>query len=99
MRFGLDLVFYWCDMHIRGAGGDLLNPGRRLKMAKRFKKGDRVRLSAQGVRALGATSRFLDRLGTVRSDRDDNVITVLWDGNRSISRYHKDFLELVEATP
>ena len=58
-------------------------------------KGDRVRLSQEG-QALHPYLPQRDRLGTVRGySRDGACVWVLWDGLKTSTAYHHDFLDVI----
>lgn len=61
-------------------------------LKKQFQKGQRVRLNRHAAEA-GVDER-LGRVGTVaRQPRENSIrVTVLWDGRKSVSQYHRDFL-------
>ena len=61
---------------------------------EKFEVGQRVQLSALGHEA-GLASRRKDiaNVGAVLSVDRFNSPTVLWDGRKSASKYHPDFIE------
>lgn len=66
-----------------------------------FEKGERVRLSPEGIRCLcpkgsvGGRQRKKNRVGTVRASNRGSSVGVIWDGNRptSVDYLHQSFLE------
>ena len=75
--------------------------GARGRMPEGFRLGMRVRLSLQGHRH-GICRRHPRREGEVRgASSDGTCVYVRWDGNgrRTVTVYHKAFLEAVPARP
>lgn len=61
-----------------------------------FVKGDRVKLSEEGVKKLKPKAIMPERLGTVIRIGNDGYPQVVWDGNRptTVQFYHPDFLSI-----
>lgn len=65
----------------------------------KFRVGQRVKPSERGIAANLFSHRKAVRRGTVMAVDRFNSPTVLWDGRRSTSEYHPDFIEPVRAHP
>jgi hypothetical protein len=65
-------------------------------MSEKFKEGDRVKFSREGLTYFATNKRVLsERLGTVMLVKRENP-TILWDGLKWPSGpYHPDFIEKV----
>lgn len=61
-----------------------------------FKAGQRVRLSKMGVKALCYSGQKAMRIGTVIKVDQFNSPSVLWDGRRTSSAYHPDFIAVIK---
>lgn len=59
----------------------------------KFRVGQRVRLSQRGKVANIAYRCHLDRPGVVAKVDEFNSPSVLWDGRKTASGYHPDFIE------
>ena len=84
----------------RSATGHIKEQGRYeyywlAAMARDFSIGDRVRISAVGATR---SPRLADRTGKiVGRSIYTNSFVVLFDGNKSTSTFHGDYLELVQS--
>jgi hypothetical protein len=58
-----------------------------------FAKGDRVKLSPEGIQTLPRKST--DRCGTVATNPSKQWIAVRWDGTKTVQYLSRDFLEQV----
>lgn len=63
-----------------------------------MKKGDRVRLSAEG-RAAGFGSTACDTATVLRYDDRSELVTVCIDGRRTPERYSADFWSVIDGLP
>lgn len=70
----------------------------------KFKKGDRVRLSAEGLLAMRFRSRRPGEVVGVRQDHpvgrnlDEDMVRILRDGTKTPVTWHEDFWELDTVT-
>lgn len=60
----------------------------------KFKKGQRVRPSAEGIEALLFPKTRHDQSGTVLKVDEFNCPTVRWSGRKGASSYHPRFIAL-----
>ena len=63
---------------------------------RRFKVGQNVRLSRMGIRALCYKGQKAMRIGVVVKVDEFNSPSVLWDGRRTSSAYHPDFIAVIK---
>jgi len=65
----------------------------------KFKFGDRVKLSKEGLRIKSHVKLdWASFIGTVvpSTNREDDIVPVIWDGRKVKEHYHQGFLESVE---
>lgn len=70
--------------------------------ALKFSKGDRVRLSAEGIKNLcnpnDKRSHPPERIGSVSQiSHDERAFGIVWDGRTYPMMIHKDYLEVADA--
>ena len=69
-------------------------------MTVEFKKGQRARLSQEGIDH-GLYPHQRDRLGTISRDFPlrswSRYVSVVWDGNRAPQAFHPSLIEAVQA--
>jgi len=63
-----------------------------------FKIGQKVRLSKRGIEATLYVGVKAKRIGIVTRVDEFNSPTVLWEGRKTASGYHPDFIEPVRAS-
>lgn len=66
-------------------------------MKRLFKIGNRVRPSQHGKDRRIFQKKDYERMGTVVKVDVFNSPTVLWDGRKTVSGYHPDFVEHVDV--
>jgi len=64
-----------------------------------FKRGDRIKYSAEGLHALNPTATKKDRLGIVNwvSNSDPELVYITWDGTLTPQSFHHSFLTTAGA--
>lgn len=61
-------------------------------MKYKFKKGQRVRPSAQGIASYVFTKTHVDQSGVIVKVDEFGCPTILWDGRKTPKSYHYDFI-------